>query len=287
MRRLLPLLLASGIATADEPTPVDQLWTMNCAACHQLDQSTVGPSMVEMRKLYNGKPKLFVQWCIEPQRKREGAVEMPSMRHIPEADLLRLHSYIIGEADGVREKGARKDVDLYPLQKKKTPFVQRIFVDRAGPASIFVAINDDYSYVWDAGPCRLRQIIKGSKLDGYPYFKGNGNAYAAKKGNVVLEEPESPLAPLMKDGDAPRFLGYSMKDGLPTFRYRIGEITVQERLTFTGGELVRHFDFEGAPANIVDLLDQDPQSNGTEKWPSAYGANIKPTSLTLTYTPPS
>lgn len=253
MRRLLPFLAAISTAVA-EPTPVDELWTMNCMACHQLDQMTVGPSMVEMRKLYSGKPELFVKWCIEPERKRPGAVEMPSMRHIPEDDLLRLYSYIMAEADGVREKGARKDIDLYPTTKKEPPFVQRIFVDRSGPASIFVAVDADYAYIWDAGQCRLRQILKGSAIDGWPYFKGNGNAFAAKKGEVILEEDQSPIIAVRDQDITPAFLGYTISDGLPTLRYQIGEHNVSERITAVEGQLNRAITVHGAAsAEAFDL----------------------------------
>ena len=73
-------------------------------------------------------------------------------------------------------------------------------------------------------------------------WRGNGDGLARIVGDVVLREAHHPMQP---DPElAARFLGYRVVDGVPTLRYRLGDVEVQERITVAadGGALHRHFE---------------------------------------------
>ena len=208
------IALASSAAMAETPNG-ESLYTLNCAACHLLDQSVVGPSLVEIRSLYLNKPDDFVKWAVAPGKKRPGAVDMPSMVHVGEPGLRAIHAHMMNIAKGAKEKKvAQGDPFVSSPTQTVRPLVQRIFLPNAGPAAIAVALDDKVSLCWDAGECRLRYAWTGGFLDGYPYWKGNGSSLAKISGTVRYTQSKPPLA-----GSKPKFLGYDIAGGFPTFRY--------------------------------------------------------------------
>ncbi|MCK5941761.1 MAG: hypothetical protein KAI24_07330 [Planctomycetes bacterium] len=242
-RLLLALVVVPAALCAQQGQALYQVF---CASCHLPDRFHVGPSLIEIAGLYRDQPAAFVAWCQKPQPKRKGVIHMPAMAHVREAQLLQIHAWVVASTAGKQEvKVADGDRFRASPSMRRRPLVQRIFMPDAGPAAIAVAVNDTWHYCWDAGPCRLRYVWKGDFIDGWPVWRANGNALAKVVGDVVLREARSPL-PV---GDArPRFLGYRITDGLPTFRYRIGGVWVVERITpLPGGRgLARSFAIFGA-----------------------------------------
>jgi|GEM_PF-650020 len=132
---------------------------------------------------------------------------------------------------------------------RKRPQIKRIFMPEAGPAAIAVAVNDDLHYCWDAGECRLRYIWGGDFIDGWDVWKGNGNGLASIEGDILLRESASPLENLVSQtADPPKFLGYSVTKGLPTFRWKVQDFHIEETITPTadGKALSRSFDIKSA-----------------------------------------
>lgn len=238
-----------GPQRAEQPAAQqgEQLYKMFCGACHMADRFHVGPSLVEVAKLYGNKPKEFVAWCRAPQKKRQGVIQMPSMAHLNEPQLRQIHSWIMTSTKG-KDEVQVEGLDGFRASPsmRRRPLVQRIFMPDAGPAAIAVATNDDWHYCWDAGSCRLRYVWKGDFIDGWPVWRGNGDAFAKVRGQVLLREARTPI-PVASDVKA-RFLGYRMKGGLPTMRYRLGDVQVTERITpLAGGDgLQRSFTLRGA-----------------------------------------
>jgi cytochrome c551/c552 len=224
--------LLSGAVASAASTPAE-LFQMNCSACHAVDHMLVGPSLVEISGLYRDNPEGFVKWCIQPQHKREGVVEMPSMAHLGESALHQLHQYVIASAAGKTElKKGDGDPFSVPGAMVRRPQVQRIFLPDASPAAIAVALPGDLSYCFDASECRLRYVWKGGFIVGTPYWKANGSSLAKLDGEVVYKEPAFPLA---IEGEAKhpelKFLGYRVgKDGIPTFRYSRDGVAWQETI---------------------------------------------------------
>lgn len=216
---------------AQEPTP-EQTFQIHCSACHAVDQMVVGPSLVEISGLYQDKEDDFVKWCIEPQHKRQGAIEMPSMAHLGEETLRKLHGYVLSAASGkteVRPRGG--DPWGIPAAAVRRPQVQRIFMPDATPAAIAVALPGDLSFCFDATLCRLRYVWKGGFINGFPYWQGSGHGLARIEGNVVYREDSFPLTWTGSGEAKTKFLGYQVgEDGIPTFRYRIGDETWSETI---------------------------------------------------------
>lgn len=241
-------LAAAALCNAETKPDGANLHTLNCAACHLLDQSLVGPSLVEIRSLYLGKPDDFVKWAIAPGKKRLGAVDMPSMVHVGEPGLRAIHAHMMTLADGVKEKKVAKgDPFAQSPTQAARPQVQRIFMPDAGPAAIAIALDDQTSLCWDAGSCRLRYAWTGGFLEGYPYWKGNGSSLAKIKGTVRYTE----TAPLFRG--VTKFHGYDMADGLPVLHYTVGERTITERFEPTSDGFTRHLTLSPLPSSPLSL----------------------------------
>lgn len=251
MKPLAVLFLAAFAARAADPPA--QVFQMNCSACHAVDQMVVGPSLVEIAGIYRDNPDGFVKWCIAPQHKREGVIEMPSMAHLGEPVLRELHRYVIASAAGKAEQ-KKADIDPFgvPREQVRRPQVQRIFLPEASPAAIAVALPGDLSFCFDAAECRLRYVWKGGFVDGWQYWKGNGSSLAKLDGEVVYREESYPAITAGSAGNmmAPKFLGYRVgKDGIPTFRYEVAGAGFTEtiRSLADGKGIVREFKSEAGP----------------------------------------
>ncbi|MEC9055712.1 MAG: hypothetical protein VX633_10430, partial [Verrucomicrobiota bacterium] len=196
-----------------------------------------------------------------------------------------IHAHIIQASQGVKEIKVKGLDPFYASPSmRKRPQVQRIFMPEAGPAAIAVAVTDELHYCWDAGECRLRYIWKGDFIDGWTVWRGNGNGFAKIQGEVLLREKKSPLI-IPASSDSPRFLGYSLKDGLPTFRWRVGKIEVMERIrpTANGKALHRSFDVKGSPS--VSLEPQESDQMGVFSGASSRTSASDRVHATMTMTP--
>ena len=221
-------------AAALAADPPAQTFQTHCSACHAVDHVLVGPSLVEVAGIYRDNPDGFVKWCVKPEHKRDGFVEMPSMAHLGEPVLRELHAYVLSAASGKKEQ-AKSDTDPFaaPAGMVRRPQVMRIFLPEASPAAIAVALPGDLSFCFDASECRLRYVWKGGFIDGWPYFKANGSSLAKIDGNIVFRQDGLPfhgLDPKAKNLDT-KFLGYKIgKDGVPSFRYRTMGVEVSETI---------------------------------------------------------
>lgn len=250
LRRLLWMsALALAPANAQDGKT---LFTQHCAACHLPDRQLVGPSLVEVSKLYSNKLPEFLAWCKEPKQKRQGVIQMPPVGHVGDDNLKLIHAHILEASKGLKEVKVKGIDPFYAsLSMRKRPQVQRLFMPEAGPAAIAVAVNDELHYCWDAGQCRLRYIWKGDFIDGWAVWRANGDALAKIQGDVLLREEQSPVNLIDELAASPqrtrKFLGYQLKDGLPTFRWSFAGVKVSEtiRPTKDGKSLVRSFEFEG------------------------------------------
>jgi hypothetical protein len=270
---ILLLFLAAATAWGDTP---EQNFLIQCSACHALDHKTVGPSLVEISGIYGKDPTGFLSWAMKPGKKRPDTIEMPSMAHVGEPALKEIYGYIISAAAGKTEQAVADNSAA--LENTRRPRVQRIFMPDASPAAIAVALPGDLSYCFDAGECRLRYVWKGGFIDGLDYYKGNGNSLAKLKGNVVYKEAEFPLAGGTA-GAPPKFLGYTMSDGLPVFRYLRNGIEFSEKITplADGSGIEREFQTQGADLTL------SPAGKGIVATSSTGSGPITATHFTLTF----
>lgn len=258
------------------PAPAEEepmAFQMNCKACHLIDQQLVGPSLVEIAKIYRDKPEEFVKWCYSPEKKRPKLTEMPAMAHVPREDLLVIFDYIQKATVGVKEKAA-SNADPYGTHPHKTrrPRVQRMFLPNTGPASIYLALPGEpkTNVIWDADLCRLRYISKG-EIDDWPYLKGNGSSLATVR-NIAYSE-ESHVLSNKASSVKPEFHGYRLdSNGFPTFLYKIGDLEIRESITGSSGLIDRAYLINGdfSQLNIKlpgkgghhPTMAEAPQTNG-------------------------
>jgi cytochrome c551/c552 len=280
------LTLAAALSVASAAPDGKQLFTTNCSACHMLDQMVVGPSLAEIRTLYDGKPDDFVKWSIAPQKKRPGAIDMPSMVHVGEEGLRAIYAHVMEVSKGVVAKKQEKG-DPYATAPTHLarPQVQRIFMPDSSPASIAVALDDINSLCWDAGTSRLRYAWTGGFIDGFPYWQGNGSSLAKVLGTVKYTEQASPFG---KDA-AVKFLGYKVKGGLPVFRYKVGDKMVTEAYSSVGEGMgfVRSFTVVTTAPLVLDFPEQSGVSVTADKGKLAGGkltlTPAEAAAFTLTY----
>ena len=254
------------ISAATAAPDGEQLFTTNCSACHLLDQMVVGPSLAEMRVLYDGKPDEFVKWAVAPQQKRPNVIEMPSMVHVGEEGLRAIYEHVMKVSEGVKVKD-QKQGDPYAGSPPHVarPQVQRIFMPNAGPAAIAVALDETVSLCWDAGESRLRYAWTGGFIDGFPYWNKNGSSLAKIVGTVRYVENDSPFP----GDEKAKFLGYKMEAGLPIFQYRIGATAITE--TFApldeGEGFSRKFTMNPAPTKplVLNFPSDQNVSFGSDK----------------------
>ena len=233
---ILTPLLALSVAFAAAAEDGKLLYEQNCAACHLPDQMVVGPSLIEISKLYAKKPKEFVEWAIKPQKKRNNVIEMPSMAHLGEEKLLAIREHMLTAAVGLKEKAPiSKDPLTRPARR---PEIQRMFLPNVGPAAIAVALPGDLNFCFDAGDCRLRTVWRGDFLDCWAYYKSNGKATAALLGKTLWSLPaDEALQKRVK------FHGYTVDAaGLPTFEYERDGAQFRETIVADGAGLARRFE---------------------------------------------
>jgi cytochrome c551/c552 len=247
-RALLATAVVSTAHAVDEP----EAFTINCKACHLLDQSLVGPSLVELAEIYKDKPEEFLKWTKSPGKKRPKMIQMPSMAHVAEDDINTIYTYVMTATKGVTLKKS-KNGDPFATHPHTTrrPRIQRTFLPNTGPASLYVAMPGEakLNLVWDTALCRLRYITEGEH-DNWPYLRGNGNALT-KVGDILYTEERPPFS--LKSGSAqPSFRGYRInKDGLPTFLYNLGSIEIAETISGSDKTITRSFTVRGDKDQIL------------------------------------
>ncbi|MEM9833731.1 MAG: plastocyanin/azurin family copper-binding protein [Bacteroidota bacterium] len=129
------------------------------------------------------------------------------------------------------------------------PAMYRTFMPNCGPAGIAVGLLGDISYCWDAGQCRLRYVWKGGFIDLEQHWSGKGKELAEIVGLVFYRDSTEFPFRIGEGQEIPtvEFLGYEMKNRYPTFKYRLNDVEVTERIvpTFETPGIKRMLTFSG------------------------------------------
>ena len=136
--------------------------------------------------------------------------------------------------------------------------VHRTFMPDSSPAAIAVNLPGGHSYCWDAGVCRLRYAWRGGFIKKNGSF-GRWRTLPTIEGLVYLMEDRFPFREMGSDSVQVQFDGYRMIDGIPEFRYRVGDLKVREYLAKLPGKsgLIRRFKIDGSANGIVWEIDPD------------------------------
>jgi plastocyanin len=164
------------------------------------------------------------------------------------------------ELDKLLRKAAEEPVGQQtelPLSKAK---LVRTFMPGSSPAAIAVALPGGHAYCWDAGNCRMRYAWRGGFIQRNGSY-GRWRTLPTLLGPVYYREPKFPFRFTDKPGEVPetQFLGYRFIDGMPEFRYRVGDCEFREFLAKLPGKsgLLRRFSISNLKGGLQfhrDLL---------------------------------
>mgnify|MGYP001118269450 FL=1 len=141
------------------------------------------------------------------------------------------------------------------------PVMYRTFMPNCGPAGIAVGLLGDISYCWDAGQCRLRYAWKGGFIDLEEHWSGKGKELAEIVGMVFYRDSTEFPFRIGESQEIPdvKFLGYEMKNRYPTFKYRLNDVEVTERIipVFENPGIKRVLTFAGLDEPLWFIKGQD------------------------------
>ena len=133
---------------------------------------------------------------------------------------------------------------LHPYQPI-APYVYRIFMPDASPATIAVHLPQKISYCWDAGTCHLRYAWQGEFLANTDQWQGKGDTYGKLGGPIFFRDKSTCPLQIGKAGNKPitEYKGYKLINRYPEFHYQINGVDIYELLTpkKDGSGLVRTF----------------------------------------------
>ena len=283
--RDLPDLLTRSAGAPDEtqtPAPARELASAGlamvgerrgqvaCIACHDYRginrrKAGVVPAPDIALAAHTVRRDWFQRWMLNPSRIQPGT-SMPQMfldlpgeqraLHIDQLwsalfyqDQLALPAGLLAK----RTEGTRILVGSEPVifrMSTKTPAGQ---VDRA----INVGLPGGFNFTWDATQCRLVYVWKGDFLDAGPAWNGRGGN-PVNAGNEALaslaEGHKLHLASEAANGPR-RFLGYRLEEGLPVFRYALGDAHVEHRVNVSAERILQKFIVEHAPHDLLYVGD--------------------------------
>jgi mono/diheme cytochrome c family protein len=128
------------------------------------------------------------------------------------------------------------------------------------PRGIAVGLPELINYCFDASTCTLRYAWSGGFLDMQPSWSGRGGNQVRVQGQRFYATSTFPL----RLGDSagqpqPRFEGYVLAEGRPTFVYRLGDVEIRETITAPPRDqkdpgLIRTFELDSAGKPLTILL---------------------------------
>ena len=125
------------------------------------------------------------------------------------------------------ELAASLSMHPYP---REMPTLTRLFMPESSPAAIAVGMEKEQSYTWDAGYSHLRYVWSGGYIDPTEQWDAKSHEVAEIVGDIYYRNTVGfPFRIAQKDSiPKPDFQGYKLVDGYPQFKYRMGNISVQE-----------------------------------------------------------
>lgn len=270
MKLFLSLLLILPLPAEDHPGKLP--FQTHCAACHMKDVLVVGPSLVEVAKTYPEKKKTdFIAWAKAPGRKNQKLIQMPSMAHVPDVDLAKIHDYVLQSTKGFKEKKRSTLFKNFKEPKRDLPYITRSSMPDSSPASIAVVLENNMSICWDTETCRFRYAYEGNRTNLFSMWSP-----ASLPNQPYYTEAEIPL---VEHKGEPKFLGYQLYKKNPEFHYRIGDLEVKELIA--NGKEQNAFTRQIQITNLTDSISLNLEGKGKAILNSDQGI-LKNGKLTLT-----
>ena len=113
--------------------------------------------------------------------------------------------------------------------------------------SIGVGLPGGMNYTFDAESCVVTAAWKGKFLDCVNDWRGRGGKGAKIIGDIFYKNKDQRTLKLSSDG-TPKYAGYRVHKGIPTFIYYVGKHKVQLTVTAKEGKLIKKFTVIGVPS---------------------------------------
>ncbi|MBT7924434.1 MAG: hypothetical protein HN627_09240, partial [Opitutae bacterium] len=165
-----------------------------------------------------------------------------------------------------KAEDASKTENLSDLSPSKSGFavVHRTFMPDSSPAAIAVSLPGGHSYCWDAGNCHLRYAWRDGFIKKNGSF-GRWRTLPTIEGRVYFRERNFPFRfkSHAKGSLEINFLGYSLIDGIPQFRYQYGKAEFTELIVKLPGKsgLLRKFTVSNSHEDLLFPLPPDAGVN--------------------------
>lgn len=228
-----------------------------CVTCHRIaGQNALAIQGIDLAATYDRLQfDWFEQFMLHPARFKPGT-RMPQFwfggqspfPNILDGDAKKqiqaIWSYLslknsLPLPEGIVPEGSAA-MEIVPVE---TPIVHRTFMQEVGPRAILAGFPEKLSVAFDANVVRLAKVWRGRFFDHSGVESGRTDKFLGPLGEDVLDLPPGPsFAHLGSPQDSwpiaektsrdvgGRFLGYRLKsDRRPTFRYRLGDSTIEEK----------------------------------------------------------
>jgi hypothetical protein len=226
---------------------------LSCIKCHTAGGKGTGIRAIDLQRMTTRlREDWFHRYLMTPTAYRPGT-RMPSSfpdgKSVlpelyggqPSPQIDALWQYL---SDGSAAKipiGAEEN--MIELTADERPVLYRNFIDGLSPRGIGVGYPQGLNLAWDANTMSLQLLWKGAFIDASQHWVGRGPGNQNPLGDAVLPFERSAPVAILPSLQAAwpttaarnrgyRFLGYRLNAaGQPTFRYRIGEVEVEDTPT--------------------------------------------------------
>ncbi|MCO8125195.1 DUF1080 domain-containing protein [Stieleria sp. TO1_6] len=230
---------------------------LSCIKCHSYDNVTGGGlGVIDLLAMPDRlRRDWFARYLKDPTRYRPGTRmpnSFPDGRSAftklydgdPDKQIAAMWDYLQAGKSVKEPAGLRPGAIL--LTAAERPRIYRNFFEDVSGRGIAVGYPGGLNLIWDAERMGLNKVWKHEFIDAARHWTGRGQGRTTPAGDQVNGlEPWTPLAigdtlEMTWPSDSGRergyrFLGYRLDtEGNPTFRYRIGDITINDSIAPAG-----------------------------------------------------
>ena len=152
---------------------------------------------------------------------------------------------------GMKAKAPKKPKKSFEIVIKDQPYIYRSGINIPGVGkkaySVAVGLPGGMNYIFDAESCTVTAAWTGKFLDAKKDWDGRGGNGAAIVGKVFYTNKSHKTLYLPKKGGIPKYSGYRVHKGVPTFIYFIGTNRVSLTVSSVNGKLVKKYTVTGVP----------------------------------------
>ena len=217
---------------------------LSCITCHDClgERSTGdlrGPDLAGAQERLRGD--WIRRWLREPSRIAPGTAMPAFFTALSATEREQKIGDILAALSAGRNMpapvGLRETTADFLLTVTNTPVVVRGFLPGSSPRSIAVGLPGGLSYCFDAESCRLRYAWSGEFLNMKPVWWGRGGERPEPRGVKFHSAPDIFPLRLGQESSTPvvKFLGYTLVNKLPEFRFTMNGVAVKEQIDAAPG----------------------------------------------------